>query len=55
MLVTCERCGPYVRAVVTYRRGQSTWSFCDHHGREHHAKLSALGYTRQTLEVMAHG
>ena len=52
MVTTCDRCGPSVRATISYRRGSSVWSWCDHHAREYHPALTKAGYTRQTLEAM---
>lgn len=48
----CDAC--HMRAVIRYHRTEDdTFHMCEHHGRQHHAALTALGYTRQTLEAMA--
>ncbi len=52
-MLTCDRCGPSVRAAVTYRRGTSVFAWCAHHGAQYHAALTRAGYARQTLEAMA--
>lgn len=50
--VACDRCR--ARSSVAYRRGESVWSFCRHHAREHDKALRGIGYTRQTIGAMVH-
>ena len=46
---TCDRCG--ARAKATYQRGPVTFDWCDHHAREHHPRLTDLGFVRHELAV----
>lgn len=51
MNATCERCGPSVRALVTFLTEDDEWSFCGHHAAQYEPALLARGFERYELAL----
>ena len=50
-MITCDACGPFVKALYSVYKGEFVLSFCGHHYYENSVVLQAEGWDNVVLDV----